>query len=395
MKTLETTQTKTNQIDVILLTVTVILCIISILAVYSAVGNHAYMKEKSTVYFLTRQLLLVVIGLVMMYLITRLKYFSLARFGQLFIFISIFLLIYTMFWGLKVNGVRRWISIFGLTFQPSDFAKVSVIIYISGWIEKYRQKLNTFDYRLLIHLWPVPVISALIFPSNFSTAALVFAISIALLILMNVKRHYWLGLTGISASVAGLLFLINIFVTILPRSEDNTWGNRISQHFAPPPVNAEPEDLTQKDYITIAVATGGLFGKMPGKSSMRIFIANGFSDFIYAIIIEEYGLVGGVLIVLLFLIFLYRSIRIAMKSSTDFGMCLAIGLSAMIMIQAFVHMCISVGILPVTGQTLPLISMGGTSMWFMLMAIGLLQSIYYHKESENQELHVNQIKVNG
>jgi cell division protein FtsW len=228
----------------------------------------------------------------------------------------------------------------------------------------------------------------IILPANFSTAAIVLAISLVLLFVGRVSLKHLFGFIGIGIT------LLAIFIAILSVMPEGyqwrypTWKKRIETFF-----NKNAEDPYQVQQAKIAIASGGLWGKGPGNSTQRHFLPHPYSDFIYAIIIEEYGLLGGAAVVLLYLILFYRSIRIAIKSPTMFGSFMVIGMAFSLVFQAMINMGVAVGILPVTGQPLPLVSMGGTSLWFSSLAIGIILSVSREVEEAEQAVQNKEVEM--
>jgi len=297
------------------------------------------------------------------------KYYS--RLSQLLIGIAVVLLIITLFLGTNVNQAMRWLTLPGLgfTIQTSDFAKLALIMYIARVLSMKQGEIKSFKEAFLPVIIPVVIICVLILPANLSTAALIFGISFLLMFIGRISIKHLLA----SGGVAILLLALFITVGTLVKKEGriNTWKNRIENYF-----EKGGEENYQSQQAKIAIATGGLFGKNPGKSVQRNFLPNPYSDFIYAIIVEEYGLIiGGIPILLAYLFLMFRAGVIVRKCDRTFPAFLAIGLTLMIVVQAMVNMSVVVGIFPVTGQTLPLVSMGGSSMLFTSIAFGIILSI--------------------
>jgi cell division protein FtsW len=303
------------------------------------------------------------------------KYYS--RAAQVAILAAIPLLLITLILGANINEASRWlvIPVINQTFQTSDLAKLALIMYVARVLSKKQDSIKDFKGAFLPAIIPILLVCGLILPANFSTAAILFTTSIIVLFIGRIKLLHIIGLLFI-----GLVFLAT-FVFIAYNSEDSgrlgTWKNRI-EHF----VEGESSENYQAEQSKIAIATGEIFGKKPGGSTQRNFLPHPYSDFIYAIIVEEYGLIGGVGIVFLYLILLYRGIRIAIKCPRTFGSLLAIGLCISLVFQALINMAVAVNLLPVTGQPLPMVSMGGTSIWFTCIAIGIILSVSRETEAE-------------
>jgi cell division protein FtsW len=358
--------------DKVIWIVTVLLSVLSLLVVYSSTGSLAYREQGgNTEYYLIKQFIIVVLGFGLMYVtsLMHFKYFS--RLAQFLLFLSVPLLIITMFFGPEINGANRllWIPGTGLTFQTSDLAKLALIMYIARFLAKKQERIKDLKSGFLFIIIPVIIICALILPGNFSTAALLFVTSLILLFIGRANSLHLLTLVGIGIISVGILYFVGkSYPELIPRS--TTWVNRLDQFFYP-----DEDQVYQVEQSKIAVATGGVVGKMPGNSTQRNFLPHPYSDFVFAIIIEEYGLVGGTIVILLYLILMFRSIKIARKCPMRFGSFLVVGISFIMVFQALINMGVAVNILPVTGQTLPFISMGGTSFWFTSIAIGMILSV--------------------
>ena len=340
------------------------LSLFSIMVVYSAAGWVD----------LTQHIFKLSLGLIAMYIvhIIPFKYFS--KLGQLGYFTSLVLLILVLVIGVTINGASRWIELAGLRFQPSDVAKLTVILFMARQISVNRDNLDRFKEFVWYILAPLVIVCALILPNNFSTSALVFINGIVLMFIGRVKL-------GFIAKVLGLAFLGSLIIygatkytsfgeRVIPRSE--TWVSRIDSYFLD--VDEMDKDYQQMQAL-VAIQNGGIKGVGPGKSTQRSILPYSESDFIYAIILEEYGLIGGISAILLYLILLFRAVRISLKVDSTFGGLIVIGLMFSLVFQALINMLVSVEILPVTGQTLPLISMGGTSIVFTCISIGIVLSV--------------------
>jgi len=312
-----------------------------------------------------------------MYFIHKLKFKYFSRLGVLGFWFSIVLLILVMVIGVSINGAYRWLSISGQRFQPSDIAKLSIILYTARQLSKQRNYLGEFKGVLWYILLPILLICVLILPANFSTAALVFVNGLVLMFIAKINLKYILGIVGI-ALFGGLLLYgtakyVPIMEEIMPRSA--TWVNRIDG-FLSTSENYNLDEGYQSYQAKIAIHNGGIFGQGPGKSVQRYFLPYSSSDFIYAIMVEEYGIIiGAFLPILLYMILFFRAVKIANKSESQFGGLIASGLAFSLVFQAMINMAVAVGIMPVTGQTLPLISMGGTSILFSCITIGIILSV--------------------
>ena len=343
------------------------LSLFSIMVVYSAAGWTD----------LINHLIRIFIGLFCMYIVHLIpfKYFS--KLGQIGYFTSLLLLLLVFLVGVSINGASRWIEIAGLQFQPSDIAKIAVIIYLSRQISLNRNKIKKFKDFFWNILLPLLLVCALILPNNFSTSALVFLNGIILMFIAKIRFRFILQVLS-TAIFFGLLIVLPTFLTpfindIIPRSQ--TWVSRTNTYSN---INHDLSILDKKHQqkqALVAIQNGGIYGSGPGKSSQRSILPLPASDFIFAIILEEYGLIGGVFALLLYLILLFRAIRISLKIDSVFGSLVSVGLIFSLVFQALIHMLVSIGLMPVTGQTLPLISMGGTSLVFTFIAIGIVLSV--------------------
>ena len=358
-------------------TVVFLLLIISILVVYSVEGLYS---TKSHV----RNIL---IGLASMYAVHKLKFKYFSKLSVVGIIISIFLLVFVYFIGMEINGAKRWISLGSLSFQPSDLAKLVVLVFMSRQISKYRDNINNWKDFCWYILLPLLIICALILPSNFSTSILVFINGFVLMIFARIKLKFLLhiiiiGIFGVSSLYFASKYIPS-FQQYMPRSV--TWVNRIDGYFSP-----KNDHITDKGHqlneSKIAIKNGGLLGKGPGKGVQRHFLYAGSSDFVYAIIIEQYGIIlGGIIPMVLYLLLYYRSILIYQKTESVFGSLMVASLSFAFLFQAVINMGVNVGIFPVTGQTLPLISKGGTSIIFSCIAIGIILSVSRNSKDRDYE----------
>jgi len=364
--------------DKVIWGVVIILSVFSILAVYSSTTTLAYRyKQGNTEYYLIKHLSILVFGFFLMYISHKIRYVYFARLSQLAIIIAVPLLLYTLIKGESVNEAARWTTLPGidLTFQPSDFAKLALIMFVARMLAKRQDNIKDFKQAFLPIVLPVIVICFLILPANLSTAAILFVTSVVLMFIGRVKLKYLFGMAGIGAVLLAL-FVGFLLITPAVDGRIGTWQNRIKNFTKP-----NPEANYQVEQGKIAIAQGGVFGKFPGNSTQKNFLPNPFNDFIYAIIAEEYGLVGVIVILLMYLILLYRGIIIAARAPGNYGAFLAIGVTFSLVFQAMINMGVAVNLLPVTGQPLPLVSMGGTSIWFTSIAFGIILSV--SKELEN------------
>ena len=367
--------------DKVIWLVVFIMSIISLLVVYSSSGALAYKyKGGNTEYFLFKHGSILLMGLVLMYFIHKTKYTYYSRISQIAIFIAIPLLLYTLLKGVSAGEANRWLSIPGtaLTFQTSDFAKLALIVYVARVLSIKQDQIKDFKTAFLPIVIPIALICGLILPANFSTSALLFATFFVLMFIGRINIKHLLSLLAIGVlAIAFIVLLIFNFPNAIPRGA--TWKARIENF-----TSGDSETNFQAEQAKIAIATGGVTGKGPGKSTQRNFLPQASSDFIYAIMIEEGGMILGVLVVFLYIIILFRGIRIANKSEKTFGSLLAIGLTFSLVFQAMINMAVATNLFPVTGQPLPLISMGGTSIWFTSISIGIILSVSRETEQEKE-----------
>jgi cell division protein FtsW len=282
------------------------------------------------------------------------------------------------------------LPLINISFQPSDLAKLALIMYVARLLAKKQNEIDDFKKGFVSILMPVLIITLLILPANFSTAALIFATALVLMFVGRVKIKYLLILSGTGLAALALSIVIMISVPDLG-GRIGTWQTRIESFSS-----GDSEDNYQVEQAKIAIATGGITGKMPGNSIQKNFLPHPYSDFIFAIIIEEYGLIGGTIVVFLYLILMFRAVRIVTRSQRNFASFLTFGIAFSLVFQAMANMMVAVNLLPVTGQTLPLISMGGSSIWFTSVAIGIILSvsrqIEEEKEAETNEKSNQEIK---
>lgn len=367
--------------DKVIWMVVVLLSALSILAVYSSSSSLAYRTQAgNTEHYLIRHTIILAAGLLLMYLTHRIPYRFFSRASVIGMVLVILLLIVTLFLGTSLNQASRWLMLpfVNISFQTSDLAKLVLIIFTARTIVKKQSSIHDFHAGFLPILFPILAVTFLILPANFSTAAMLFLTCTILMFIGQVRLKHLLAMSGIAIAA------LSIFVLVLLNSSDQgrlgTWKARIENYWS-----GDEDENFQVEQAKIAIATGGVIGKAPGNSSQRNFLPHPYSDFIFAIIVEEYGLVGGVFVVLLYLILLFRGIRITIKSPTLFGGLVAFGLTFSIVFQALVNMAVAVNLLPVTGQPLPLVSMGGTSILFTSMSLGIILSI--SRQEENNELN--------
>lgn len=362
--------------------VVIILSIVSTVVVYSSTGALAYKRQNgNTEFYLIKHVFTLVFGLALMVLTHNIKYIYYNRLSQIAMFAAIPLLIFTLAKGSNLNEASRWIQIpvINLTFQTSDFAKLALISYVARMLAVKQEKLHDFKEGFVPIILPVIAICGLILPANFSTAAVLFTTCFALMFIGRVHYKHMLALVGIG--IAGILIILAVgkfAPKVFPRF--GTWMKRI-ENFQ----SKDSKGNFQVEQAKIAIATGAPFGKGPGKSTQRNFLPHPYSDFIYAIIIEEYGTLMGLGILLLYIIILFRGLRILKRCDKTFGSLLAFGLSFSLVFQGLINMAVATNLFPVTGQPLPLLSMGGTSIWFTSISIGIILSVSRDLDSSNEE----------
>lgn len=347
--------------------IVILLSVISLLAVYSSTSTLAYHRGVGVESILVKHMAMVLGGIALMYMSHKVDYRYYAGISKLLMIITIPLLLYTLVFGAHINNASRWISIpgTGLSFQTSDLAKLALITYLARTLSRKQENIKDVKQSFIPIMGSVCLVFILIALANLSTALMLFGVSILLLIIGRISIKQ-IGITCLAGAVlfAGVIFLG-------PRR--HTYISRMHTFMHPEKVGADKS--FQADHAKIAIATGGVFGKGLGHSEEKNYLPEAFSDEIYAIIIEESGLIGGLILIGLYLFLLYRCIKIVTKAPKAFGALLAAGLSFSLTIQAFANMAVAVGLGPVTGVPLPLVSMGGTSILFTSVAFGIILSV--------------------
>ncbi|WP_075602059.1 FtsW/RodA/SpoVE family cell cycle protein [Saccharicrinis aurantiacus] len=376
--------------DPILWGVIAILAAFSLLAVYSATGSLAYKyQEGNTYHYMFKHLAFLVGGGVIIYTIHLMDYRIFAKFATVFLWVSITLLFITLLVGSNLNQASRWLTVpgIGISFQPSELAKLALITFIARTLARYQDEDGAIDAFKPIMVY-VMIVCGLIVKENLSTAMLIFLISFIMMFIgrVPIKKLSYVMLAGFGI-VAFMLFLAPK-LPFFHRAK--TWSARVERFMSDD--DTQSEGNYQSQQAQMAVATGGLFGKGPGNSQQRNFLPHPYSDFIFAIIVEEFGSFGALIIIMCYMVFLYRAGVIVRASSRTFPAFLAIGLSYLLVFQGFINMGVAVGILPVTGQTLPLVSMGGTSILFTCVALGAILSVSRNNIEEAEELKAESVK---
>ncbi len=364
--------------DRVIWAIILLLAVFSLLAVYSSTGALAYRERGGdTIYYLFKHGVLLGAGLLIVYSCHLLHYSRYSRWAPVMLALSVPLLVYTLLLGTELNEARRWIQlpVIGLTFQTSDFAKIATIVYVARSISGKQEYIKDFKSAFLPIILPVLIVCGLIAPADLSSALLLFLICILMMVIGRVDIRYIGLLFMLGTWLFAMLYLLGKNAPNVIRVD--TWESRMEEFMS-------EEPGFQVTQAKIAMANGGLFGVGPGNSLQRNYLPSPYSDFIYAIIVEEYGLLGGVVIISLYLLLFFRVTRLVTKSSKAFGAMVALGLSLAIVLQAFVNIAVAVNLVPVTGLTLPLISRGGTSILFTCVAFGIILSVSKYIESTSE-----------
>lgn len=376
--------------DRIIWIVFTLLFVISIVEVFSAASFLSY---KTGNYWapITRHVIILIVGVVIVLILQNVPYRLFKLLPYILLPVSIIMLLWVFAFGEKANDASRWFTLGGFQFQPSELAKMAVITSVALILSQNQEERGTSKKAMGTILWVTVIMCLFIAPENLSTAIHLFGVIYLMMIIGRLPARQMWKLTGTLLVVGGLVMSIIIFT---PKSfyKDNpvlhrvgTWQDRITSFFvsndAVPPAKYDIQENEQRAHANIAIATSHIFGKMPGNSVERDFLAQAFSDFIFAIIIEELGLVGGVLVVFFYIVLLVRAGRIAQKCESSFAAFLALGVALIMVSQAIINMMVAVGLFPITGQTLPLISRGGTSIIINCAYIGILLSISRYAEN--------------
>jgi len=357
--------------DRVIWTVIAILFCISILAVYSSSGTLAYKYQGgNTLYYIMKHSFFLILGIFITFLFHKIPYRYFAGLAQIGYLTSIVLLALTLILGVTRNSAARWLTLpgIGIDFQTSDVAKLALLMYVARILsinQGSKEELKAAFKPIMIS---AGIICGLILPANFSTAGLLFGTVFILMIIGRIDKMRLVGSVG-AIVVAFILFLL-VASAFPEKSRVATWHNRIENF-----LSGESDENFQADQAKVAIASGGLFGKGPGNSIQRNFLPHPYSDFIYAIIIEEYGIAGGILVLVLYLYLLWRAGVIVARLNRTFPAFLVIGLTMIMVFQALINMAVAVNLFPVTGQPLPFVSMGGTSILFTSIAFGIILSI--------------------
>jgi cell division protein FtsW len=395
--------------DKVIWALVILLALVSLLAVYSATGSLAYKNFRgNTEIYLFKQIAFIMAGIMVIYFAHLVNYTFYSKVAKVAFVISLLLLFYTLFFGVKMNEGSRWIRLpfINMTMQTSDLARLSLFMYLARLMSKKQDVIKDFKKGFLPVIAPVAVTCALIAPANLSTALLLGASCLLLLFIGRVSTKHILMTIGIAL----VPIMILIAAAMIRHGKTNkeeaavavkksssiifgrvdTWIGRMEDFMYGS--NDVDNDAYQVNQAKIAISKGGLVGVGPGNSTTRDFLPQAYNDFIYAIIIEEYGLMGGAFIMFIYLVFLYRCIRIYKRCPFAFGAFLALGLSFTLAIQAVANMAVTVNLFPVTGVTLPLVSMGGTSFIFSCLAIGIILSVARNVEQLEGKTVADEVK---
>lgn len=369
-----------------------LLVLVSLLVVYSATGSLAYkMYKGNTEVYLFKQIVFIAIGFCVIYFAHLVNYTLYSKIAKILFLLSIPLLFYTLFFGVTLNEGSRWIKlpIINMTMQTSDLAKLALFMYLARMLSRKQSKIKDFKKGFLPVMLPVALTCMLIAPANLSTALLLGSSCMLLLFIGRVSMKHLL-LTVAIASIPVVMLVMAAVIKHKSGGDDeaatpkakssrlfarvNTWVSRV-ENFMYGGREMDSDNSYQTNQAKIAIANGGFFGVGPGNSTQRNFLPQAYNDFIYSIIMEEYGFVGGAFIIFIYLVFLYRSIRLYKRCPYAFGAFLALGLSFTLVLQAMANMAVNVNLFPVTGVTLPLVSMGGSSFLFTCLSIGIILSV--------------------
>jgi cell division protein FtsW len=351
-----------------------IFMLISLLSVYSSSVGVAYSSHHgNTFYFLRTQFIMLMLGLLIIVVTHWIPYIRYMQYATIGLGVSIILLIITLFAGVSINEATRWLEIpgIGLRLQTSDLAKVALVIYLARGLTIYQHELRNFSVVTMKLVAPVATVCLLIMSENLSTAVMIFMISMIILFIGRVPVRFLLAYAAL-----GLAAMVLFASLLLMFKKDNNrvevWKDRIEAYFSG---KSSPDADYQANQAKIAISTGKLFGKLPGKSTQRNMLPQSNSDFIFAIIVEEYGLFGAIIVIMSYLALMFRGIQIARKCDYAFPALMVLGLTVMIVFQAFLNMLVAVGLFPVTGQTLPMISWGRTSVMVISFSLGAILSV--------------------
>lgn len=380
--------------DTVIWVISLVLLGMSLLTVYSFVPILVKIEGGTPFKYLFKHIIYVAIGVFVMRWIHKKDPVFFSKFARFGFYVAIALLIFTFFFGTKVNDAGRWIKIpfVGLTFQSSDFAKLALIIYVSKLLDRKKDLLHSWKDGFWPIMFPIIVICGLIVKDNFSTAAIVFALSLTLLFIGRVPFGKLFSL------IAGGILLFSLVIVVhkaapslnlLPRYE--TWENRLFNRFDE---TKDIVDNAQALNAELAIYNGGIFGQGVGDGKLKEYIPEAYADFYFSSFVEEFGFISALILILAYLILLYRIIRIALKSDKFFETYMLLGIGILILTQASVNMLVCTGVFPVTGQNMPLLAMGGSGLIMTCVALGIVQSVAYSQQKKTEKVETENIIKN-
>lgn len=383
--------------DKIMWGIILILSLWGLFAVYSSTGALAYQKQGGMAeVYLFQQFAFLFVGFFIMLITHAVHYKYYLKFSKIILFSSYLLLVLTLLFGSSYNDAARWLKIpfIGITFQTSDIAKVALILFVARELAIRQDSIKDFRKGFMPIIIHVGITCLLIAPANLSTALVLFSTCMVIMFIgrVSIKHIFYIGAPTVLLLGIGIIIVLNTpdkYLEDLGRVL--TWKHRI-ENFSHPSINAD--DNFQNDHAKIAISNGGLTGLGPGGSTERNYLPQAYADFIFAIITEEYGLIGAFSMMFLYLLFMYRAFRIVFRSPKAFGALLAVGLSFALVIQAILNMAIAVNLVPNTGLTLPLVSKGGTSIIITSFAFGLIMSVSRYVETEEPNEPENKLSEN-
>lgn len=375
--------------DPVIWIITLLMMAFSLVTVYSFVPILVKIEGGSPFIYLFKHLIYVVLGFGAMYVIHRVPAKYISQTAKFAYYLGLALLLFTWFFGAEVNGAGRWIRIpfINLTFQSSDFAKLALMLYISKLLVKKQHKLDSWREGILPLLLPIAVTCVLILKDNFSTAAMLFLMSMLLLFIGRVPLLKLLTMAGVG--IAAVFVIVGLHLAlpeanILPRYE--TWMNRINNRVDTANQSVESLQANQQaNNAKLAISVGALFGQGVGDGKLKEFLPEAYADFYYATFVEEFGLISAVFLVLMYLILLFRMIRFALKTTDLFQSYVALGIGIHLLTQASVNMLVCTGVFPVTGQNMPFLAMGGSALVMACVSIGVVQSFAKELPKNEQE----------
>ncbi len=374
--------------------IAIIFALISMVTVFSFIPSLIEQQGGSYIGHLIKHVIILMTGFVIMYYIHRVNYKYFSRLAQILFWAAVVLLVLTLLIGKNINGAKRWIEvpIVNQTFQTSDFAKLALLMYVGRLLVVKKDLLHSFKQGVWPILWPILLVCALILPQDFSTAGMLFGICMILLFIANVPMKF-LGMI-FGGIIVGLMLIFAVGKSapgVFPRLD--TWVSRI-EAFWQDEDEVDKDAKQQRDIGYYAIANAKFWGTGPGKGEYkkRLFAAS--ADMYTAAFIEENGVPGVILLISLFLTVLFRSLRIAAKCEKNFGTYICIGIGIALMFQALINMAVPTGLVPMTGQNMPLLGLGGTSIWFTCISLGIILSVSRDVYPEREEDGNNQVKSN-